>query len=82
MTSQALRKDCAGVILYCAEKATWMAVESIQALGKKTPPPPFYLFTLLFFQEVTATSMIIQLDVFCVMPNFMKLVLAQVKSED
>jgi len=28
-----VRKDCAGVILYCAEKATWLAVESIQALG-------------------------------------------------
>lgn len=27
------RKDAAGVILYCAEKATWMAGESIQALG-------------------------------------------------
>ncbi len=28
-----VRKDCAGVILYCAEKATWMAGESIQILG-------------------------------------------------
>ncbi len=27
------RKDAAGVILYCAEKATWMALEAIQALG-------------------------------------------------
>jgi isovaleryl-CoA dehydrogenase len=27
------RKDAAGVILYAAEKATWMALESIQALG-------------------------------------------------
>jgi isovaleryl-CoA dehydrogenase len=27
------RKDAAGVILYCAEKATWMAGEAIQALG-------------------------------------------------
>ncbi|HEU4622551.1 MAG TPA: isovaleryl-CoA dehydrogenase [Burkholderiaceae bacterium] len=27
------RKDCAGVILYCAEKATWMAGEAIQILG-------------------------------------------------
>jgi isovaleryl-CoA dehydrogenase len=27
------RADAAGVILYCAEKATWMAGESIQALG-------------------------------------------------
>ena len=27
------RKDCAGVILYVAEKATWMAGEAIQALG-------------------------------------------------
>jgi len=26
-------QDCAGVILYTAEKATWMAVESIQCLG-------------------------------------------------
>jgi len=33
MDSGDVRKDCAGVILYCAEKATWMAVESIQALG-------------------------------------------------
>lgn len=28
-----LRKDAAGVILYAAEKATWMAGEAIQALG-------------------------------------------------
>src|SRR5690606_22814407 len=28
-----LRKDCAAVILYCAEKATWMAGEGIQILG-------------------------------------------------
>jgi isovaleryl-CoA dehydrogenase len=28
-----LRKDAAGVILYCAEKATWMAGEAIQILG-------------------------------------------------
>jgi len=28
-----LRKDCAGVILYAAEKATWMAGEAIQILG-------------------------------------------------
>jgi isovaleryl-CoA dehydrogenase len=28
-----LRKDCAGVILYCAERATWMACEAIQILG-------------------------------------------------
>lgn len=28
-----LRKDAAGVILYCAEKATWMAGETIQILG-------------------------------------------------
>lgn len=28
-----LRKDAAGVILYAAEKATWMAGETIQALG-------------------------------------------------
>jgi isovaleryl-CoA dehydrogenase len=27
------RKDAASVILYCAEKATWMAGEAIQALG-------------------------------------------------
>jgi len=31
--SSDLRKDCAGVILYCAEKATWMALEGIQCLG-------------------------------------------------
>jgi isovaleryl-CoA dehydrogenase len=30
---RAARKDCAGVILYCAEKATWMASEAIQVLG-------------------------------------------------
>ncbi len=29
----ATRKDSAGAILYCAEKATWMALEAIQALG-------------------------------------------------
>lgn len=28
-----IRKDCAGVILYTAEKATWMAGEAIQVLG-------------------------------------------------
>jgi isovaleryl-CoA dehydrogenase len=31
--ARSLRKDCAGVILYCAEKATWMAGEAIQILG-------------------------------------------------
>jgi isovaleryl-CoA dehydrogenase len=30
---RALRKDCAGVILFCAEKATWAAGETIQILG-------------------------------------------------
>jgi isovaleryl-CoA dehydrogenase len=30
---QATRKDAAGAILYAAEKATWMALEAIQALG-------------------------------------------------
>jgi isovaleryl-CoA dehydrogenase len=30
---RALRKDCAGVILVAAEKATWMAGETIQILG-------------------------------------------------
>ena len=33
LTGTAARKDCAGVILYAAEKATWMAGEAIQALG-------------------------------------------------
>jgi len=32
-TQRGMRKDAAGVILYCAEKATWMAGESIQILG-------------------------------------------------
>lgn len=27
-------KDCAGVILYCAENATRMALDAIQILGK------------------------------------------------
>ena len=27
------RKDAAGVILYAAEKATWMTLQAIQALG-------------------------------------------------
>jgi isovaleryl-CoA dehydrogenase len=31
--SRGLRKDAAGAILYSAEKATWMAGETIQALG-------------------------------------------------
>jgi len=31
--SRTLRKDAAGAILYSAEKATWMALEAIQALG-------------------------------------------------
>jgi len=30
---QTARKDAAGAILYAAEKATWMALEAIQALG-------------------------------------------------
>jgi isovaleryl-CoA dehydrogenase len=30
---RSVRKDCAGVILYAAEKATWMAGEAIQILG-------------------------------------------------
>lgn len=33
MKDRVIRKDCAGVILYCAEKATWMATEAIQCLG-------------------------------------------------
>ena len=32
-SSKHLRKDCAGAILYAAEKATWLASEAIQALG-------------------------------------------------
>lgn len=28
-------KDCAGVILYCAEKATKMALDAIQILGER-----------------------------------------------
>jgi isovaleryl-CoA dehydrogenase len=32
-SSLSMRKDAAGAILYAAEKATWMAGESIQALG-------------------------------------------------
>lgn len=31
--SRAVRKDCASVILWCAEKATWMAGEGIQIFG-------------------------------------------------
>ena len=31
--SETSRKDAAGVILYAAEKATWMALEAIQSLG-------------------------------------------------
>ncbi len=30
---QVTRRDAAGVVLYAAEKATWMALEAIQALG-------------------------------------------------
>lgn len=29
------KKDCAGVILYCAEKATLLALDAIQCLGMK-----------------------------------------------
>lgn len=32
--NKANRKDCAGVILYCGEKATQMALDAIQILGK------------------------------------------------
>jgi isovaleryl-CoA dehydrogenase len=31
--ARAVRKDCAGAILYAAERATWMAGETIQILG-------------------------------------------------
>jgi len=31
--SRAIRKDCAGVILYFAEQATQVALQAIQALG-------------------------------------------------
>ncbi len=31
--ARSVRKDCAGVILYTAERATWMAGEAIQILG-------------------------------------------------
>ena len=31
--ARSLRKDCAAVILWCAEKATWMAGEGIQIFG-------------------------------------------------
>jgi len=31
--NETARKDAAGAILYAAEKATWMALEAIQALG-------------------------------------------------
>ena len=31
--NETARKDAAGVILYTAEKATWMALETIQTLG-------------------------------------------------
>ncbi|GAB4171152.1 MAG: isovaleryl-CoA dehydrogenase [Geothermobacteraceae bacterium] len=31
--TRSLRKDAAGVILYAAERATWMALEAIQCLG-------------------------------------------------
>jgi isovaleryl-CoA dehydrogenase len=31
--ARSLRKDAAGAILYSAEKATWMAGETIQTLG-------------------------------------------------
>jgi len=33
VNQRGMRKDAAGVILYCAEKATWMAGEAIQILG-------------------------------------------------
>ncbi len=42
---RAVRKDCAGVILYCAEKATWMAGEAIQsgtALRQPWSAMPWY----------------------------------------
>lgn len=33
LPSEQVRKDCAGVILYCAENATKMSVDAIQCLG-------------------------------------------------
>lgn len=33
LDKKVLRKDCAAVILYSAENATWMATQAIQALG-------------------------------------------------
>lgn len=31
-------QDCAGVILYCAEAATQVALQAIQCLGKRMGP--------------------------------------------
>lgn len=44
------KKDCAGVILYCGEKATKVALDAIQCLGKTDSwAMIFLLFLLLKF---------------------------------
>lgn len=40
-------KDCAGVILYCAEKATQMALDAVQILGKYSSSKDSNLYSLL-----------------------------------
>lgn len=43
-------KDCAGVILYCAEKATQVALDAIQILGEARKSF-VYLFTHCYFSK-------------------------------
>jgi len=72
-----VRQDCAGVILYAAERATEVALDAIQLLGACLPSATVS-FTP-FFQEETATSTTIQRVASCVTRNYMKSVPAQAR---
>lgn len=76
LDKKVLRKDCAAVILYSAENATWMATQAIQALGSV-----FDVVGLIGKVEMV-TSMTTQLEDTYEMLNFTKLEQVQAKLED
>jgi alkylation response protein AidB-like acyl-CoA dehydrogenase len=45
-------KDCAGVILYCAEKATQVALDAIQILGE------LFSICFCFVREILQVAMV------------------------
>ena len=83
-------KDCAGVILYCAEMATKVALDSIQILGGNGYINDYPTGDCPFFQPAGTISPILNFLErilyfqvgFSVMPNYTKLELVQVKYED